>query len=393
MNVREVYLKILNFENTERCLNWEFGYWGGTVKRWYDEGLTKKFGLERVPTLGESVCGPALHHPMVSISSENGRSVLADKDVSYFFNFDEGIFIPPVNHWIYPKFDAVILEEDDLKKKIIDIDGITKTVKKDETSMPYFLDWPVKDIKSWEILKEQRFNLDYEKRLNKNYFGFERILKEQKRPVHLFGEPVGFYGSVRYLIGEINLLYMYHDNPKLLKNIFSFLTDFWINIAEEILSRYKIKVAAFWEDMSGKNGALIGPNHFKEFMTPYYKRLIDFLKNKGVEHFIVDTDGNVENLIPLFMEAGITGMYPFEKQAGNDLLKIRTQYPKLQMMGGINKNVLLKNNEAIDEELETTKEMLKRGGYIPTCDHLVPPNVPFKNFKYFRKRLEEIINK
>ena len=126
-------------------------------------------------------------------------------------------------------------------------------------------------------------------------------------------------------------------------------------------------------------------------MLPCFKGLIDFLKIKGVKHFIVDTDGNVNKLIPLFLEVGITGMLPFERQAGNDLLKIRKKYPKLQIMGGFNKNVLANSRKEIDNELNIVKEMVKLGGYIPYCDHLVPPNVSWENYKYYRKRLKEII--
>ncbi|MCD6506190.1 hypothetical protein J7M22_06150 [Candidatus Poribacteria bacterium] len=31
--------------------------------------------------------------------------------------------------------------------------------------------------------------------------------------------------------------------------------------------------------------------------------------------------------------------------------------------------------------------MLKRGGYIPMCDHGVPDNVSFENYVYYRKRI------
>jgi len=389
MRTKELYQRILNFDTCERTVNWEFSYWGGALDRWYKEGLPKKYGLERKVEFGETVCGPGLHYPLTSIGA--GCNVLEDKDVFDFFNFDDGILTFPINHWIYPKFTPVILEEDEYKKKLIDEDGVTKVVKKDAGSMPHWLGWPVKDEKSWEKFKEERFQINYEERLDKNYSDYEKILLKKDHPVNLFGDPVGFYGSIRYLVGEINLLYMYHDNTKLIKNILNFLTDFWINIAEEILSRYEIKTASFWEDMSGKNGPLISPDTFREFMSPCYKKLIDFLKSKGVKHFVVDTDGNVNKLIPLFLEVGMTGMLPFERQAGNDLLKIRKKFPKLQIMGGFDKNVLAKSKKEIDNELKILKEIIKLGGYIPYCDHLVPPNVSWENYKYFRKKLKEII--
>jgi len=64
------------------------------------------------------------------------------------------------------------------------------------------------------------------------------------------------------------------------------------------------------------------------------------------------------------------------------------------MMGGIDKRALVAGKEAIDRELEARIPfMLKRGGYIPTVDHLVPPDVSFENFRYYREKLNGMIDK
>ena len=151
-------------------------------------------------------------------------------------------------------------------------------------------------------------------------------------------------------------------------------------------------IACFWEDMAGKQGSLISPAIFKEFMTPRYKKLIDFLKSRGITHFLVDTDGKVDQLVPLFLEAGITIIYPFEQQAGNDLIAIREKYPKLGMIGGFDKNTLYKGKGYIDRELEKISFLISKGGYIPCADHLVPPNCSWEDFKYYRHKLKTIID-
>jgi len=60
MNSKEMFTKILNFEPVDRILNWEFGYWGGVINRWYKEGLSKVKGLPGEITYGEDVVGPPL---------------------------------------------------------------------------------------------------------------------------------------------------------------------------------------------------------------------------------------------------------------------------------------------------------------------------------------------
>ncbi|MCL4376980.1 MAG: hypothetical protein M1409_01160 [Actinobacteria bacterium] len=387
---REKFLKILNFEKADRTLNWEFGYWGGTLKRWYDEGLPKIHGLSKEVTYGEGICGPGLHWPILSFADD----IELDRDVHDYFKFDDNLTSFPINHWIYPKFAKKIIKEDGNKTELWDSDGIRKIIYRDGSSMPFWLEYPVKDERDWEIIKEERLGLNTLKdRYSKNVDDFLKSAKSRTFPLCMLGDPVGFFGSLRFLIGEQNLFLFYYDKPGLIRSINNYLCDFWIQISEEILNKADIDCVLFWEDMSGKNGSLISPKLFREFMTPCYKRIIDFLKSKGLKDFIVDTDGDVSGLIPLFLEAGITGMYPFEVQAGNNLLEIRKKYPELQIFGGIDKNELAKDKKAIHSELARVGEMIERGGYFPYADHLIPPNVSWENFKYYRTRLKEIIFK
>ena len=79
--------------------------------------------------------------------------------------------------------------------------------------------------------------------------------------------------------------------------------------------------------MAYNNGPLISPALFREFMLPRYKRLIGFLRDHGVRHFCVDTDGDCCQLIPLFLECGMTGMLPFEVQSGMDIVAVRQASP------------------------------------------------------------------
>lgn len=385
---REIFNNVINFESCSRTLNWEFGYWAGVIERWYKEGLPSLRPIPQNVNFADDVLGPALP---VSAPSY-GDPVLIDYDVARFFDFDEGFAKVPYDYWIFPAFDRKIIFEDERLIELYDYDGIRKIKMKDGSSMPFWLEYPVKSKSDWEKMKEERFNPDS---ITGRYFdGAEEFIKQSKNrtwPMAMLGGRVGFFGSVRFLIGEKDLYFAYYDNPRLIKDICDYMCDFWINIAEELISKMDFDAVVFWEDMSGKNGSLISPQTFREFMTPYYKRIVGFLKNKGMKNFIVDTDGNVSGLIPLFLEAGVNGMYPFEQQATNDLIEIRKKYPELVMLGGFDKNTLLKDKAAIDRELEKMGWMINAGGYIPFADHLIPPNSPWENFRYYREKLKEII--
>ncbi len=127
-------------------------------------------------------------------------------------------------------------------------------------------------------------------------------------------------------------------------------------------------------------------------MLPPYQRVTSFLKEMGVKVILVDTDGNIEKLIPLFSESGITAIFPFEVQAGNDIVSLRKKYPHLQILGGIDKIKVAQGRKAIDEELNSRVPfMLQSGGYVPHIDHHVHPDVSWEDFKYYRSRLKEMI--
>jgi len=128
-------------------------------------------------------------------------------------------------------------------------------------------------------------------------------------------------------------------------------------------------------------------------MLPYYKRFTSFLKSKGIKIILVDTDGYCMDIIPLFIEGGVTGMYPFEASCGMDVVTVREKFPKLQMLGGIPKSDISKGKKRIDEILQPVEKVLKKGGYIPFVEHLIPPEVGWENFKYYRNKLNNIIDR
>jgi len=178
----------------------------------------------------------------------------------------------------------------------------------------------------------------------------------------------------------------------LVKDFMNYLADFWIELWGQTLSEIKVDCVNFWEDMAYRSGPIISPEMFKEFMLPPYQRVTSFLRDMGVKIILVDSDGRIEKLIPLFLESGITAVFPFEVQAGNDIVTFRKQYPRLGILGGIDKMKISQGKKAIDEELDSKVPfMLRSGGYIPHIDHHVHPDISWKDFIYYRTRLNEMI--
>jgi uroporphyrinogen decarboxylase len=118
---------------------------------------------------------------------------------------------------------------------------------------------------------------------------------------------------------------------------------------------------------------------------PRYLRINEHLRKHGVDVISLDSDGNIDALLPLVIEAGFTQICPMEQAAGTDMLAIRKEYGNaLAMMGGIDKRELSKGRKEIEAEVHRqAPELLEGGGYVPTVDHSVPPDVSYDSWMYY----------
>jgi hypothetical protein len=386
MNARERFLAVMNFERVDRTLFWEMGYWKETLERWYQEGLPRAKDVTGGLKPGEGVRGENAPHEEF-IARERRR----DEDVRNCLGFDKGMLCLPVNSLLHPLFEKKVFEETEDSILFQDEFGVRKRMNKKVASRPQYLRWPAQDREGFEVLKE-RLNPNLKDRIPPQWKELVREYRERDFPLTLGGYPIGFYGTLRFLMGEERLLFNFYDDPKLVRDFMNALADLWIRLWGEVLSEIKVDCVNFWEDMAYRSGPFISPGMFREFMLPSYQRVTSFLKDMGVKIILVDTDGNLEKLVPLFMESGITAIFPFEVQAGNDILAFRRNYPRLQILGGIDKMKIALGKAAIDEELKTKiPYMLKAGGYVPHVDHQVHPDISWENFKYYRARLKEIM--
>ena len=208
LSTRENFLKIFNFESCNRTLKWEFAYWVGALKNWYKEDLpqTDK-SIEKLP-YGDCTLGPGSPWPLYSVAED----LIQDNDVTNYFNLDEQFTIVPYNFWLYPKFNKEIISEDEKYIEINDSDGIRKRLLKDQSSMPMWLEYPVKDRKDWEKIKEERFSPEnISKRYAENFSDFMKKARNGTFPLGIFGYPTGFFGSLRFLLGEEKLFTLYYQ--------------------------------------------------------------------------------------------------------------------------------------------------------------------------------------
>jgi len=202
----------------------------------------------------------------------------------------------------------------------------------------------------------------------------------------------GFFWWPRGLLGIENHLYAFYDQPELIHRINRDLCEFNKKVADVALNILTPDMAGIAEDMSYNHGPMLSRELFDEFLAPYYKEVVPLIRAKGVP-VLVDTDGLLHDMIPWLMGVGVEGVYPLERQSGVDVAWIRETYPKFLMLGGFDKIVMNKGEEAIRAEFERLLPVMKKGGFVPSVDHQTPPGVSFEDYKTYARLLAEYAKK
>jgi len=202
----------------------------------------------------------------------------------------------------------------------------------------------------------------------------------------------GFFWHPRQIMGIENHFYAFYDEPELMHMINTDLLEFNIWVLHEFCKICEPDFMTFAEDMSYNKGPMLSKELFDEFIAPYYRKIVKVLNEYGVE-IIVDSDGDINELIPWFEEVGVTGFAPLERQAGVDVNQLREKHPKLKIIGGFDKMEMHKGEDAMRAEFERILPVMKQGGYIPSCDHQTPPDVSMENYKIYVRLLKEYCQK
>ncbi len=320
------------------------------------------------------------------------EGMVHDNDWRDLFDFDPFHANTGVNFGICPAFKHKLLADEGETIVFRDAHGVVMRDRKQDTTMPEFLEYPVCDRKTWEEHKwrfdpntPERFPADWEQRA--------KTLRNSEALVIVANYPYGFFGGLRTMMGAETCLINCALEPELIDDINRHFCDFWYTLWERIMLEARVDEIHLWEDMSGKHGSLISPDMFRRYLTPYYRRLVELGQKHDVRIVSVDSDGLLDELSGLFVEAGVNFVLPYEVQAGNDIPAMLAQNPTLCAGGGMDKRAMAVDMAAMDAEIERIRPMVTAGRYIPFPDHLIPSDVSWENYQYFVWHWKELVGK
>ncbi len=364
MNHRERFNAVLHYQPVDRCPITDFGFWDETPLIWHDQGLPREIGMHNLRDyLG-------MDFTMTGIDETTG-----------------------IINKLDPLFEERLIEDRGDHEVVQQPDGVQVLRRKFMGSIPHPVKHLLTDRESWRKHYKPRLDPATTGRYPADWDARLPNWRDANRPNIVFLRGGGLYGYLRDWMGLENLSLVLFDDPAWFEEMVETLADLFVGMLEHVLSTGGVFDGChMWEDMCYNAGPLISPRHFRKYLMPHYRRITDVLHRHNVDIVSLDCDGDITRLAPLWLEVGINTMFPFEIGTWQaDPYDYRRQFGKeLRIIGGFDKRILRSDKPAIAAGVRRLAPLVEQGGYIPHCDHLVPPDVPFENYLYYLQQARAV---
>ena len=366
MNHRQRVKAVMHYENYDRLPCVAFGYWTETLDKWADEGYISRDTAELYKKTGDN--GPA------------DREVMGQ--LGFDFSWQSCV---SGSNTLFPGFERKVLEvEKDGSQVILESTGHIVRIKPGLDSIPGELGTLLKDRETWEKDFLPRLQYTPERIPWKR---FEKLKEESaSRELPLWLHLGSLYGAIRDMLGVVELSYLQADDEDLYKEIIDTMADLALKVASETMKiGIEFDGGHFWEDICFKNGPLVNPAVFAEYVGPHYRRFADLMASYGIDQISLDCDGCIDKLVPIWLENGVNTMFPIEVGTWNaSIAPWREKYGKaLHGVGGMDKRVFAQDEKAVEQEIERLKPLVDLGAYIPCPDHRIPPDAKYPLVAYY----------
>ncbi len=357
----ERFIDCMEYESSLPRPNHELGVWPQTAERWIGEAPEAVSGFTWNWFWGEDGLG-----------------------------LDRRDYVP-INYGFLPPYEPELIEETDRYEVRRNHLGVVARALKEGSvhggrmSMDQYLSFPVEGPEDFPDVRRrltpavpERYPADLD----------ERIEAWRRRNIPLvLGTNCaanGFYWRARELMGTEALSFAWYDEPALMHEMMETYADLIIETSVPVLERIDVEYFTLNEDLSMKAGPLLSPRTYAEFILPHLRRMVETFKGLGVRYFAIDTDGDPTLLIPHFLDAGVDIVWPIERASNVSPQEWRLRFGRqLRLWGGVDKRVLPRGPEAIRAHLREFIPLIEEGGFIPTIDHTVPPDVTWDSFRYY----------
>lgn len=181
--------------------------------------------------------------------------------------------------------------------------------------------------------------------------------------------------------GMQHLLMDYVLDPGLAHDLARVATDFDL-AAIDMAVEVGADVIMMPGDLAGEQTTIVSPEHYREYIKPYHRELVDHAHRRGVK-IVKHSDGNVWPILDDFIEVGFDGIHPIQPQC-MDIAEVKTYLSgKTCILGNIDCRDLLPfgTEEEVEKTVrETMEKAAPGGGYIISSSNSIHPACKPENY-------------
>ena len=209
-----------------------------------------------------------------------------------------------------------------------------------------------------------------------------KALAEMERKFRIAGSYTGLMMLHWSMRGCQNALMDYAAEPDFCDALLDQLTDMYI-AKVQYHADLDADAIMFWDDWCDQRGVIVGPELWRRFMKPRWKRIYDAVHATG-KYVIKHCCGSVVDILPDLVEIGLDVLEVFQPDArGMDPYPIKKEFGrKLTFWGGLGSQTTIPDSEPDELRREIrrlAREMRKGGGFILEPAKALQEGTPLPN--------------
>lgn len=180
--------------------------------------------------------------------------------------------------------------------------------------------------------------------------------------------PASYLAVLYNTIGMENFSIIMFENGELIDAALEQVTDDAVEMTGVIHNEYDVPIIHCGDDLGMKGTTLLSPQWLREHVFPRMRKVADAIRAGG-KYFSFHTCGNVTEIVPDLINAGVEALNPIEITAGMDLAEMKREYgDRLVLIGNANANIVQLGSpgEVRAEVRRCLDDAARGGGYFLT---------------------------
>ena len=234
-------------------------------------------------------------------------------------------------------------------------------------------------IRNWEEFENFQWPVPDEFDLSK-WSVLDKILPKGMKAVYVFGK---IFTPVWMYMGTETFYHNLKDNEPLVEALSLKVQEIQYEIFQRVVEHPCVGAVLNNDDIAHNNGLMIHPRYFRKYLFPFYKKLGDICREKGLG-YVLHSDGDCTEAMDDIIDCGYHGFNPIQPNA-MDIEDVKKKWgKKLCLIGNINLDSTLTTGTPEDvtaEVYERIRTLAPGGGYMVASSNSIPDYVPLENMK------------